>query len=106
MSDSVSQRDRAKDFSDQVKAGLNSEFASNIDWEGDSPPSLKFVIKKDKNYEMELKYNTEKDLFVLYDRDAKTQRNETLGEFSPANITTPDDPTVSKIVEAVKSYAV
>ena len=106
MSESPEKRDRAIQFSNQVKSALSSEFDSNLDWEGDSAPNLKFVIKKDKNYEMKLEYNTKEDSFLLYDRDAKTQRNETLGTFSPANITTPNDSTVSKVVEKVKSYAV
>ena len=106
MSESPEKRDRAIQFSNQVKSTLDSEFGSNIDWEGDSAPNLKFVIKKDKNYEMRLEYNATEDSFLLYDRDAKTQRNETLGTFSPANITTPNDPTVSEVVEKVKSYAV
>ena len=106
MSESPQKRDRAIHFSKQVKSGLDSEFGTNIDWEGDSDPSLKFLIKKDKKYEMRLEYNATEDSFLLYDRDAKTQRNETLGTFSPANVTVPDDPTASQIVAKVKSYAV
>ncbi len=106
MSESAEKRERAIQFSNQVKSTLNSEFESNIDWEGDSAPNLKFVIKKDKNYEMMLEYNATEDSFLLYDRDAKTQRNETLGTFSPTNITNPNDSTVSEVVEKVKSYAV
>ena len=102
----LEKRDRAIQFSNQVKSTLNSEFDSNIDWEVDSAPNLKFVIKKDKKYEMMMQYNQEADSFLLYDRDAKTQRNETLGTFSPANITTPNDPTVGEVVAKVKSYAV
>ncbi len=106
MSESPEKRDRAIQFSNQVKSSLNSEYASNIDWEGDAPPNLKFVIKKDKQYEMKLEYNAAEDSFLLYDRDAKTQRNETLGTFSPANITTSNDSTVGEVVTKVKSYAV
>ena len=97
---------RAIHFADQVKASLNSEFGSKIDWEGDSAPNLKFVIKTSKNYEMKLEYNATDDSFLLYDRDAKTQRNETLGNFSPVNTTNPNDSTPSEIVNAVKSYAI
>jgi len=104
MSSSVEQRDRAIQFQGQVKSRLDSEFGSNIDWEGDSDPSLKFVIKESKSYEMRLEYNATDDSFLLYDRDAKTQRNETLGNYSPSNITTPNDPTPSEIVSKVKSY--
>ena len=104
MSDS--KRDRANHFGDQVKSSLNSEFGSNIDWEGDAPPNLKFVIKTGKNYEMKLEYNATEDSFLLYDRDAKTQRNETLGTFSPANITNSNDTTVSEVMKAIKSHAV
>ena len=93
-------RKRAIHFQNQVKASLDSEFGSNIDWEGDSDPSLKFVIKTSKSYEMKLEYNSSEDSFLLYDRDAKTQRNETLGSFSPVNN------THSEITGKVKSYAV
>jgi len=104
VSESVSQRDRAKQFADQIKSKLNSEFGDRIDWEGDSPPSLKFVIKNgDKKYEMRLEYLNGDD-FELYDRDAKTQRNETLGKYSSENITTPNDPTPDQVVAKVKEY--
>ena len=106
MNDPVAQRERAIQFSDQVKVNLNAEFGSTIDWESDSSPSLQFLIKTNKSYEMRLEYNTTDDSFVLYDRDAKTQRNETLGNFSPANITTPGDATSSDIARVVKGYAV
>ena len=104
IGDSNSQRDRAKQFSDQVKKQLIKKFDNDIDWEGDQPPSLKFLVKKEKRYEIRFEYKPAVDMFELYDRDAKTQRNETLGEFSPANITTPNDPTPSKVVEKVISY--
>lgn len=106
MSDSPAKQDRAIQFSNQLKSSLNSEFNSNIDWEGDSAPSLKFVIKKEKKYEMRLEYNSTDDSFLLYDRNAKTQRNETLGTFSPANITTPNDSTVDEVFAKIKSYAI
>ena len=106
MSESPEKRDRAIQFSNQVKSTLNSELGSNVDWENDAPPNLKFVIKKDKKYEMMMQYNQEADSFLLYDRDAKTQRNETLGTFSPANITTPNDSTVADVVAKVKSHTV
>ncbi len=106
MSESPQKRNKAIQFSNQVKSNLNSEFGSNIDWEGDSDPNLKFIIKKDKKYEMRMEYNTTDDSFLLYDRDAKTRRNETLGTYSPANITTPNDSTVSEVVTKVKSYAI
>ncbi len=106
MSESGSQRDRAKQFADQVKSKINSEFGDRVDWEGDSPPSLKFVIKNgDKKYEMRLEYLNGDD-FELYDRDAKTQRNETLGKFSSQNITKPNDSTPDKVVDKVKSHTV
>lgn len=99
-------RERAKHFSEQVKSKLNNAFdGTTLNWEGASPPSLKFVIVRPKKYEMTLEYNTTEDLFVLYDRDAKTQRGETLGDYSPQNITTPDDTTPQQIVDKVKSYA-
>ena len=67
---------------------------------------MKFLIKKDKKYEMRLEYNATEDSFLLYDKDAKTQKNETLGTFSPVDVTVPNDPTISQIVAKVKSYAV
>ena len=67
---------------------------------------LKFLIKKDKKHEMRLEYNATEDSFLLYDKDAKTQKNETLGTFSPVDVTVPNDPTASQIVTKVKSYAV
>lgn len=106
MSESPEKQDRAIQFSNQIKSTLDSEFGSNIDWEGDSIPSLKFVIKNDKNYEMRLEYNATDDSFLLYDRDAKTQKNETLGISSPANITTPNDPTVGDIVAKIKLHTI
>lgn len=107
MSESGSQRDRAKQFADQVKYKLNSEFNDKIDWEGDSYPNLKFVIKTNsKKYEMKMEYNATEDSFSLYDRDLKTQKNETLGDFSPKDITTPNDPTPTKVVDKVKSHTV
>ena len=104
--DPGSRRRRAIHFSDQVKACLNREFIGKIDWESDSPPSLKFLIKTSKNYEMRLEYNATNDTFLLYDIDAKAQRNEDLGNFSPINITTPNDTTPQKVCDAVKKYAV
>jgi len=107
MSESVSQRDRAKQFASQVKSKLTSEFNDKIDWEGDSDPNLKFVIKTNsKKYEMKMEYDANNDSFSLYDRDLKTQKNETLGDFSPKNITTPNDPTPSKVVDKVKSHCI
>ncbi len=106
MSDSEGHKNRAKHFSEQVKAKLENEFGSKVDWEGDSPPSLQFTIKTGKSYEMRLEYNQTEDSFELYDKDAKTQRNETLGKFSPANVTDPKDTTASDVVEAVKKHAI
>lgn len=105
MSEPIAQRERAKHFTNLVKASLNSEFNSNIDWEGYTEPGLQFVIKKNnKKYEMRLEYNATADTFVLYDRDTKTQKNEELGIFHPANITNSKDTTVSEIVEKIKSH--
>ena len=104
--DPGSQRRQAISFSDQVKSCLNREFIGKIDWESDSPPSLKFLIKTSKNYEMRLEYNATNDTFLLYDRDAKAQRNEDLGTFSPKNITTPGDTTTQEVCDTVKKYAV
>ena len=105
MSEADSQRKRAIHFSEQVKSKLNNVFdGTQINWEADSPPSLKFVIVRPKHVEMRLEYNATSDNFELYDRDAKTQRNETLGTFSPANITSPGDPTPQQVVDKVKSY--
>ena len=95
---------RATHFKDKVKASIDSAFSSNVDWERDHDPNLKFVIKTSKNYEMTLEYNATDDSFLLYDRDAKTQRNETLGSFSPANTSDPNDSTPSEIVNAIKSH--
>ncbi len=100
------QRKRAIHFSNQVKSRLDRDFTGKIDWERDSPPSLKFLIKTNQRYEMSLEYNATEDTFLLYDRDAKTKRNETLGEFSPVNITTPNDTTPQEVCNAVKKYAV
>ena len=105
MSEANSQRKRAIHFSEQVKNNLNKSFdGTQINWEADSPPSLKFVIVRPTHKEMRLEYNATSDNFELYDRDAKTQRNETLGTFSPENITTPGDITPQEIVDKVKSY--
>ena len=105
MSEANSQRKRAIHFSEQVKSKLNSAYDdTSLNWEADSPPSLKFVIVRPKHVEMRLEYNATSDSFELYDRDAKTQRNETLGTFSPENITTPGDITPQEIVDKVKSY--
>jgi len=105
MSEADSQRKRAIHFSEQVKSNLNKAFdGTQINWEADQPPSLKFVIVRPKHVEMRLEYNSSEDNFVLYDRDAKTQRNETLGTFSPENITTPGDITPQEIVDKVKSH--
>ena len=106
MEDPKAQRDRAVHFRDQVKAQLDKEFGSSIDYEGDHATNIKFLIKTGKKYEMMLEYNESEDSYELYDRDDKTQKNETLGTFSPKNITTPGDPTPSEIVKAVKNHAV
>ena len=105
MSEYTSKRDRAIHFSDQVKAHLNKIFdRTSLNWEYASPPSLKFVVVRPKNYEMTLEYNATDDKFELYDRDAKTQRNETLGTFDPANVTTPGDETAKEVAEKTKSH--
>jgi len=104
MDDPIAQRKRAIQFSDQVKLKLDSEFGDKIQWEGASPPSLKFLMVRSKKTEMTLEYNATTDMFSLYDRDAKTQTGSILEEFSPVNITTPNDLTPSKVVNAVKSY--
>ena len=104
MDDPGAERERAKQFADQVKIKLSSEFGDKIDWENDSPPSLKFLVKTDsKNYEMRLEYKTG-DSFLLYDRDVNTQTGDDLGKFSSENITTPNDPTPSKVVDKVISH--
>lgn len=105
MSEAESKRKRAIQFSEQVKSKLNNAYDDeSLNWEADSPPSLKFVIIRPKHVEMRLEYNATEDNFVLYDRDAKTQKNETLGTFSPRNITSPGDPTPQEIIEKVKIY--
>ena len=104
MNDPVAQRKKAIHFSDQVKLKLDLEFGDKIQWESASPPALKFLMVENKSIEMTLEYDPSNDMFLLYDRDAKTQRNETLESFSPSNITTPNDPTPSKVVKAVRDY--
>ena len=104
MSDPQAQRKRAIHFTDQLKSILDKTFGHALHWEGENPPSIKWVIKKKKKYEMRLEYNPTNDTFLLYDRDAKTQRNEVLGTFSPVNITSPDDKTLSKIVDAITEH--
>ena len=104
MSDANSKRERAKHFSEQVTLKINNKFGSDIHWESDRPPSLKFVIKRSKTLEMRLEYNDSKDVFELYDRDQKTQTGLTLGAFSPENITNPSDTTVQELVNSIIKY--
>ena len=100
MSDSGSQRDRAKHFVKQVKAKLISEFGDSVQFENDQPTNLKFVIN---SKEMMLEYKNGDD-FELYDRDARTQKGTILGKYSSANITNPTDSTPDNIIAKIKKY--
>ena len=98
--DPIDQRNRAKILVEKVKEKLITEFDKLVNFENDQLTNLKFVIK---SKEMMLEYKNG-DAFELYDRDAKTQRNETLGEYSSANIRDSSDPTPDKIVSKIKEY--
>lgn len=94
MSEFVAQRERAKNFSEQVKHKLGSD----VDWEGELPPSLKFVARAGKKAEMRLEYITADDKFDLYDRDVKTRENKNIGSYSPTE-SSPDE-----VVTAIRTY--
>ncbi len=100
MSESNDRYNNAKKIAEESGTLLKNEFGSDLDWNSSPSTNLSFVVKKDKNYEIILEYNAADDLFLLYDKNARAQKDETLGTFSPT------DATPSDIVKAVKNHAV
>ena len=100
VSKPLKRRIQAKLLAEKVKAKLTGEFGDSVNFENDQLTNLKFVIN---SKEMMLKYKNGHD-FELYDRDAKTQKGETLGNYLSSNIFDSSDDTPDQIVSKVKEY--
>ena len=97
MEDPIAQMEKAVRLASQVRAKLESEYGSDVDFEGCQRTDLRFVVKRGERREIALEFNASKAKFALYNPRARTGGKDDIGSFGLT--ASPDE-----IVQAVKDY--